>query len=396
MLDAVQPAPPDPILGLSAAFDQDPNPDKINLGVGEFRDADGGTPILESVREAEAHVVATETSKKYLPIDGTPEYGHHVRALLFGTTGEDHGPRCATVQAPGGTGALRVAADFVHRQFPAARVWLSDPTWANHPQIFAAADVDVASYAYYDSVTRRVDVERLIASLDEVQAGDVVLLHGCCHNPTGADLTTDDWTRVGEALASSGAMPLVDFAYQGFGDGLEEDAAGLRALSQTVPELFVASSFSKNFGLYRERVGALTAVTASSEAAARVLSQLKICVRTSFSNPPAHGSAIVTEILSDAGRRERWASEVAAMRDRINGMRQLLVDRLAAHDAPGDFSFIVRQRGMFSFSGLEATQVERLRDEHGVYVVGSGRINVAGITPANVDYLCAAIAAVLS
>ena len=395
MFDTVQPAPADPILGLSAAFADDPNPDKINLGVGEYRAADGGTPVLETVREAEGRIVAASTSKRYLPIDGTPEYGRAVRGLLFGAEAETLEARCATVQAPGGTGALRVAGDFVHTLFPASKVWLSDPTWANHPKIFAAAGLETASYAYFDAGSRTVDEQSLLAALAAIPAGDVVLLHGCCHNPTGADLTADQWRRVGDALAAAGAVPLVDFAYQGFGDGLEEDAAGLRLLLERVPELLVASSFSKNFGLYRERVGALTAVAASAEAAANLLSQLKVCVRTNFSNPPAHGSAIVTEILTDAGLRRRWEAEVAEMRARINGMRRLLVERLQAHGVGRDFSFIVTQRGMFSFSGLDGEQVKRLRDEHAVYIVGSGRINVAGITPANVDRLCAAIAAVL-
>lgn len=394
MFDAVPAAPADPILGLSAAFADDPNPAKINLGVGEYREADGSTPVLATVRDAESRVLAAATTKRYLPIDGTPAYGAAVRGLLFGDDG-DLPARCVTVQAPGGTGALRIAGDFVHSQFPTATLWLSEPTWANHPKIFAAAGLPVATYAYYDAGTRGVDVDGMLSSLAGAERGDVVLVHGCCHNPTGADLSIDDWRRLGQVLADKGLLPLVDFAYQGFGDGLEEDAAGLRALLDCVPEAFVASSFSKNFGLYQDRVGALTAVAGSAVAAAQVLSQLKVCVRTSFSNPPAHGSAIVTEILGDAALRQRWEAEVAAMRDRINGMRRLLVDKLAEHGAEGDFSFIVRQRGMFSFSGLSKEQVDALRQEHAVYIVGSGRINVAGITPDNVDGLCKAIASVL-
>lgn len=394
LFDAVPAAPPDPILGLSAAFARDPKPGKINLGVGEYKDAEGRTPILASVRAAEARVVAGSASKQYLPIDGTPEYGRAVRRLLFGPGAAALEARCATVQAPGGTGALRLAGDFVHQQFPASTVWLSAPTWANHPKIFAAAGQAVAEYPYYDAVTRGVDVDGMCAALARAAAGDLVLVHGCCHNPTGADLAVADWRRVGQVLAERGALPLVDFAYQGFGDGLEEDAAGLRALIAVVPEVLVASSFSKNFGLYRERVGALTAVTASAATAANVLSQLKVCVRTNFSNPPAHGALIVAEILGDAALRGQWESEVAQMRDRIHGMRRLLVERLRAHGVCGDFGFIERQRGMFSFSGLDAGRVQRLREEFGVYIVGSGRINVAGITPGNVDGLCAAIAAV--
>jgi aspartate/tyrosine/aromatic aminotransferase len=401
MLDAVPAAPPDPILGLSAAFADDPNPDKINLGVGEYRDADGSTPVLASVRAAEARIVASSTTKRYLPIDGTPEYGRAVRSLLFGADETALRERCTVVQAPGGTGALRVAGDLIHTQFPGARLWLSDPTWANHPKIFAAAGLSTSSYPYYDGSAHAVDFDAMILSLEAASAGDVVLLHGCCHNPTGADLSLEQWQRLGDTLTAKRLLPLVDFAYQGFGEGLEEDAAGLRALLGRVPEMLVASSYSKNFGLYRERVGALTAVTTSANAAANVLSQLKVCVRTNFSNPPAHGSAIVTEILQDPALRAQWEEEVALMRDRINSMRTLLVDRLkeyttGAASGSGDFSFIARQRGMFSFSGLTPQQVERLRSEHAVYIVGSGRINVAGVTPDNVDGLCRAVAAVLS
>lgn len=395
MLESVQAAPSDPILGLSAAFAKDPNPHKINLGVGEYRDAEGRTPVLASVRDAEARVVAASATKQYLPIDGTPEYGRAVRRLLFGAEAPSLEGRCATVQAPGGTGALRLAGDFVHQLFPASRLWLSAPTWANHPKIFAAAGLGLAEYPYYDARAHGVDVDAMCTALGGAAAGDVVLLHGCCHNPTGADLRCDDWRRVGQVLAARGTLPLVDLAYQGFGDGLEEDAAGLRGLLAVVPEFFVASSFSKNFGLYRERVGALTAVTAAAGTAANVLSQLKVCVRTSFSNPPAHGALIVTHILDDGALRLRWEGEVAQMRDRIHGMRRLLVERLRAHGVAGDFSFIVRQRGMFSFSGLDADRVRRLREEFAVYIVGSGRINVAGITPVNVDGLCRALAAVL-
>lgn len=394
MLDTVQAAPADPILGLSAIFAEDSNPEKINLGVGEYRAADGSTPVLASVKTAETRVVAASTSKRYLDIQGTAEYGQVLRDLLFGDASTALAERCATIQAPGGTGALRVAGDFVHTVFPGARLWLSDPTWANHPKIFAAAALETKSYPYYDGQARNVDLAAMIEALEGAQAGDVVLLHGCCHNPTGADLGLQQWSQVGDVLASKGLLPLVDFAYQGFGDELEQDAAGLRALLERVPEALIASSFSKNFGLYRERVGALTAVAQTPAAAANVMSRLKVCVRTNFSNPPAHGAAIVTEILADQGLRSQWESEVAEMRDRINDMRRLLVSRIKQHGA-GDFSFIEQQRGMFSFSGLSPEQVAQLRDQHSIYIVGSGRINVAGITPDNVDSLCRAIAAVL-
>lgn len=396
MFEKLDMAPADPILGLSAAFKSDDNPNKINLGVGVYQDDAGKTPILPSVAEAEKRILASATSKSYLAIDGTPEYNRAVQSLLLG---DDHeivrSERAVTVQSPGGTGALRIAGDFLHRHFPNARLWLSQPTWANHPKIFQAAGIDVQSYPYFDATNNGLDFSAMLAALNEIPAGDVVLLHGCCHNPTGVDPTPAQWEQIADAAQERGWLPLVDFAYQGFGDGLNRDASGLRALCRPGLELLVASSFSKNFGLYQERIGALTLVAADDGAAARGLSHLKIAVRTSYSNPPAHGSAIVAEILSDETLRVQWESEVAAMRARINGMRQLFVDTLSAKGAQGDFSFIARQRGMFSYSGLSDDQVQRLREEYAIYIVGGGRINVAGMTAANMDALCTAIAAVL-
>lgn len=396
MFEKLDMAPADPILGLSAAFKSDSRPQKINLGVGVYQDEDGKTPILPSVAEAEKRVVTSSTSKSYLAIDGTPEYNRAVQALLLG---QDHeiirSERAVTVQSPGGTGALRIAGDFLSRHFPSARLWLSKPTWANHPKIFQSAGIEVQTYPYFDSSDNGLDFSSMIEALANVPAGDVVLLHGCCHNPTGVDPTANQWEEIADIAQKAGWLPLVDFAYQGFGDGLEEDAAGLQALCRPGQELLVASSFSKNFGLYQERIGALTLVAQNSEAAARGLSHLKIAVRTSYSNPPAHGSAIVAEILADASLSAQWEDEVAQMRARINGMRQLFVDTLAAKGAQRDFSFIARQRGMFSYSGLSDEQVERLREEYAVYIVGGGRINVAGVTDANMDVLCTAIAAVL-
>jgi aspartate aminotransferase len=394
VLERVQAAPPDPILGLSSAFAADDRPNKLNLGVGEYRDATGATPVLDVVRTAEARVYDAPPNKRYLPIDGTPEYGSLVRELLFGAgKGEDE--TTVTVQAPGGTGALRVAGDFISRHFPGARLWLSEPTWANHPKIFEAAGLTTAAYAYYDAASHGLDADRLLAALNQIEAGDVVLLHACCHNPSGVDPDLDTWKAIGQVLAKRGILPLLDFAYQGFGEGLEEDAAGLRAMRELVPEMLIASSFSKNFGLYQDRVGALTVVSADAGAAASVLSQLKTCVRTNFSNPPAHGSAVVTTILSDSELRKQWLEELTRMRERINGMRGALVDGLRQHGASQDFSFIARQKGMFSFSGLDKSQVERLKSEHAVYIVGSGRINVAGVTPDRLDTLCKAIVSVM-
>jgi aspartate/tyrosine/aromatic aminotransferase len=396
MFEKLDMAPADPILGLSSAFKGDSNPQKINLGVGVYQDASGQTPILDSVREAEKRILAHATSKSYLAIDGTPEYGQAVQSLLVGAEHEMIASgRAITVQSPGGTGALRIAGDFLQRHYPRARLWLSQPTWANHPKIFAAAGLEVQTYAYFDAANSSLDFDAFLQALKAIPAGDIVLLHGCCHNPTGVDPTPEQWAQIAEVAQECGWLPLVDFAYQGLGDGLVEDAAGLLALCRPGQELLVASSLSKSFGLYQERIGALTLVATDTDAAARALSHLKIAVRTSYSNPPAHGSAIVTEILSDAVLRTQWDGEVAAMRARINGMRKLFVETLKAKGATGDFSFITRQRGMFSHSGLNDKQVQALRDTYSIYIVGDGRINVAGMTEKNMEPLCEAIAAVL-
>jgi len=396
MFETLETAPPDPILGLTAAFKEDPNPDKINLGAGVYKDAQGNTPIFASVKKAEERILAGETSKSYLPIDGSPEYARAVQELLFGP---DHeilaSGRAVTVQAPGGTGGLRVAGDFIHQHFPGARIWLSDPTWANHPKVFQAAGLEIKTYPYFDAATNSLDCDRMLAGLKQIPTGDVLLLHGCCHNPSGIDPAPEQWEQIADAVAGRDILPLVDFAYQGLGAGLREDAQSLLTLGRAGVELFVASSFSKNFGLYSERIGALTAVAADAEAAEKALSQLKIAIRTNFSNPPGHGSAIVTQVLSDPELRRQWEEEVAQMRDRINGMRQLFVDTLKAKGVERDFSFITRQRGMFSFSGLTPEQVEALRQQHSIYIVNSGRINVAGMTEGNMDILGAAIASVL-
>ena len=396
MFEKLDMAPADPILGLSAAFKSDANPKKINLGVGVYQDANGQTPILDSVKEAEKRILAQATTKSYLAIDGTPEYARAVQSLVLSP---DHevlaSGRAVTVQSPGGTGALRIAGDFIQRHYPDAKIWLSQPTWANHPKIFAAAGIEVQDYAYFDAATNSLDFEALLTSLRAIPAGDIVLLHGCCHNPTGVDPTVEQWKQIADIAHECGWLPLVDFAYQGLGDGLAEDAAGLLALCRPGQELLVASSFSKNFGLYQERIGALSLIAADKEAAARALSHLKVAVRTSYSNPPAHGSAIVCEILSDPILRSQWDAEVAAMRARINGMRELFVATLKAKGATGDFSFIARQRGMFSYSGLNDQQVQALRDTYAIYIVGGGRINVAGMTEQNMEPLCEAIAAVL-
>jgi aspartate/tyrosine/aromatic aminotransferase len=396
MFNDLQMAPPDPILGLTEAFKLDENPDKINLSTGVYKDEQDTTPILQCVRAAEQRLVETEKTKSYLPIPGMPEYGAAVRELLFGAGHEIiGGKRAVTAQTPGGTGALRVAGDFIKNHFPNATIWLSDPTWANHKAIFTAAGVPIKSYPYYDHESKSLDFAAMTAALKDVPAGDVVLLHGCCHNPSGMDPDADQWKELAAIADDRGFLPLFDFAYQGFGQGLDEDAAGLRMFCTPGRELIICSSFSKNFGLYCERVGAVTLVAKDADDAATAFSNLKVRIRSNYSNPPMHGAAVVNTILNDPAFRKQWEEELTGMRDRINGMRHLLADTLKAKGVDQDFSFMTTQCGMFSFSGLTKEQVEKLKEDYGIYIVGSGRINVAGITPGNVDRLCEAIASVL-
>ena len=396
MFETLEMVPADPILGLTEAFNEDTNPEKINLGVGVYKDADGKTPIFSSVQKVEATILQKSSTKNYMPIGGDADYATAVQQLLFG---KDHeivtGGRAVTVHTPGGTGGLRLAGDFVHKLFPNAKIWVSDPTWANHAQVFQHAGLEVETYPYFDAASNGLAFDVMIAGLEKVPAGDVVLLHGCCHNPTGIDPDKAQWEAIADVAASKGWLPFVDFAYQGLGDGLESDGEGLSAMARPGAELLVSSSFSKNFGLYNERTGALSIVTGSSEDAARARSQVLICIRSNYSNPPAHGAAIVTKVLNDSGLYAQWESEVRDMRDRINQMRRLFVDTLERQGVKRDFSFIARQRGMFSFSGLKKDQVDRLREDYSIYIVGSGRINVAGMTEANMDRLCGAIAEVL-
>jgi len=396
MFETVSAAPPDSILGLTVAFHEDSNPKKVNLGVGVYKDAAGRTPILDCVKEAERRLLETESTKSYLGIDGLPDYTAATQRLLFG---EEHeivtSGRAATIQSPGGTGALRLAADFLHTSFPVATVWLSSPTWANHKNIFTAAGCETREYTYFDAEANRLDFRTMLDDLEEAKPGDVVLLHGCCHNPTGVDPSADQWQQIAEFIADRDLLPLNDFAYQGFGTGIIEDAAGLMELARPEAELLVCSSYSKNFGLYSERVGTLTAVGRTVDAAGHVRSQIMKVARSNYSNPPKHGAAIVATVLADEELKAQWHNEVAQMRDRINGMRRLLVDTMRQKDASRDFSFITEQQGMFSFSGLTQSQVETLRREHSIYIVSSGRINVAGMTEENVDRLCDAICSVL-
>lgn len=396
MFEKVVAAPADPILGLTEEFKKDPRAEKINLGVGIYKTEQGETPVLATVKKAEAALVETEKTKSYLTIEGTAEYALAVQKLLFGADAElINAQRAKTAQAPGGTGALRVAGEFIKRQLGDVKIWISNPTWANHHGVFRAASLETVEYAYYNPETKDKDFAAMLADLEKASAGDVVLLHGCCHNPTGIDPTAQEWEALAKLVADKGLLPLFDFAYQGFAKGVEEDAQGLRTFAKFNKEILVASSFSKNFGLYNERVGAFTLVAESQEIAETAFSQVKAIIRSIYSNPPAHGSAVVTHILNDAALRAEWEAEVAEMRDRIQEMRELFVATLKEEGVAADFSFIERQNGMFSFSGLNKDQVARLKEEFAIYIVGSGRISVAGMTKSNMGPLCKAIAAVL-
>ena len=385
-------------LGLTEASKADANPDKINLAVGVYKDEQGNTPTLAAVTAAEKWLLDNEPTKSYLGIDGSPGYGKATRELLFGKDSEivTNG-RAVTFQCPGGTGALRVAGDYLANNHAGTTLWLSNPTWANHHAIFNAAGLPTQTYAYLDSEANALDFDAMIHAFLEVKPGDVVLLHGCCHNPTGVDPTVEQWRQIAQRLKDIGALPLIDFAYQGFATDVDADAAGLREVLTICDEVLVCSSYSKNFGLYRERVGALTVVAADESQASAVQSQVKSAIRRNYSNPPAHGALVVERILSDEALTQQWLDELAQMRSRVNGMRSdlriALDSRGVQLNAAGN-GFIEQQNGMFTMSGLTKDQVAKLKAEHAIYIVGSGRINVAGITPANIDRLCDAIAAV--
>ncbi|WP_094123449.1 amino acid aminotransferase [Vibrio sp. V03_P4A6T147] len=396
MFEKVVAAPADPILGLTEEFKKDPRTEKINLGVGIYKNEAGETPVLATVKKAEAALLESEKTKSYLTIEGTAEYGLAVQKLLFGDESEIVTQKLAkTAQAPGGTGALRVAGEFIKRQIGDVKVWISNPTWANHHGVFNAAGLETTQYSYYNAETKDKDFAAMLTDLEQAQTGDIVLLHGCCHNPTGIDPTDKEWETLAKLVADKGLLPLFDFAYQGFAKGVEEDAQGLRTFAKYNKEILVASSFSKNFGLYNERVGAFTIVAGSTDVAETAFSQIKAIIRSIYSNPPAHGAAVVTYILNNAELRAEWENEVTEMRERIQEMRELFVTTLKAEGVKADFSFIERQNGMFSFSGLNKEQVARLKDELAIYIVGSGRISVAGMTKSNMGPLCKGIAAVL-
>jgi len=396
MFDTISPAPPDAILGLTEAFKADRNPDKINLGVGVFKNDQGVTPILEAVKKAEQHLLETETSKSYLPITGSTEYAAGVADLLFGS---DHevvtSGRLAVAHTPGGTGGLRVGADFLKKFRPDAAIWVSSPTWANHKGVFSSAGYEVKEYTYYDPEAKGLDFEGLCRDLKQIPAGDSVVLHVCCHNPTGVDPDEEQWRQIADIAESAGWFPFFDFAYQGFGVSVEADRKPLHLFAEKGLEFVVAGSCSKNFGLYNERTGSFSLIARTAGDVTNSFSHVKTTIRTNYSNPSRHGGAIVETILGDAGLREEWRGELDAMRDRIHSVRCSFVDALESRGVDQDFSFIQNQKGMFSFSGLSPEQVEALRERHSIYIVGSGRINVAGITSSNIDTLCDAIAGVL-
>jgi aromatic-amino-acid transaminase len=391
LLAGVPMAPSDPILGVSEAFVADASPKKVNLGVGVYYDDHGKIPLLECVRHAESERLKSSPHRGYLPIDGLAVYDNAVQGLVFGK--EDK--RIVTVQALGGTGGLKIGADFLRRVAPASEVWISEPSWENHRQIFEAAGFSVKSYPYYDAATKGLDFEGMKRALGALPAGAIVVLHACCHNPTGVDLTKENWSSVLEIVRSRGLVPFLDLAYQGFADGLEADAYAARLFTEAMTPVFLSSSFSKSFSLYGERVGALSVVTASPEEAARVLSNVKRVVRAIYSNPPTHGSEIVATVLTNPQLRALWDRELGAMCERIKAMRKRLVDTIQSR-APGvDFGFVLKQRGMFSYTGLTRDQVRRLREEYSIYAIDTGRICVAALNSKNIDYVADAIAKVI-
>ncbi len=392
----VELAAKDPILGVTEAFVADKNPKKVNLGVGVYNDDTGKLPLLACVKAAEEEMAKMLAPRGYLPIDGLAAYDNAVRDLVFGADSDVvKNGRAVTVQGLGGTGGLKIGADFLKRINPAAEVWISDPSWENHRALFEGAGFTVKTYPYYDAATKDVNFAAMLAALQGAKAGTIIVLHACCHNPTGYDLNAAQWTQVIEAVRGRDLIPFLDIAYQGFAEGIEADGAAVRACAATPGPLLVSSSFSKSFSLYGERVGALSAVGTNPEEAARLLSQLKRIVRTNYSNPPTHGGKIVVTVLGNPALRKLWEDELKEMRERIKAMRVKLVESIEARVPGANFQFIIRQRGMFSYSGLTREQVLRLRDEYSIYAIESGRICVAAINTKNIDYIADAIATVI-
>ncbi|WP_426617932.1 amino acid aminotransferase [Pseudomonas rustica] len=396
LFSAVEMAPRDPILGLNEAFNADTRTTKVNLGVGVYCNEEGRIPLLRAVIEAETIRVAQHASRGYLPIDGIAAYDQAVQKLLFGNDSPlISAGRVITTQAVGGTGALKIGADFLKQLLPNAVVAISDPSWENHRALFETAGFPVQNYRYYDAATHDVNRAGMLEDLNALPNGSIVILHACCHNPTGVDLTPADWNNVLDVVKAKGHVPFLDMAYQGFGDGIDEDAAAVRLFAESGLTFFVSSSFSKSFSLYGERVGALSIISESKEESARVLSQVKRVIRTNYSNPPTHGASIVAAVLNSPELRAQWEAELAEMRQRIRGMREQMV-ALLAEKAPGrDFSFVGRQRGMFSYSGLTTEQVHRLRNEFGIYALDTGRICVAALNQSNIKAVTDAIVQVI-
>ncbi|MGH8434330.1 MAG: amino acid aminotransferase [Pseudomonas sp.] len=396
LFSAVEMAPRDPILGLNEAFNADTRTTKVNLGVGVYYNEEGRIPLLRAVAEAEQARIAAHAPRGYLPIEGIAAYDQAVQTLIFGADSNLLAEgRVVTTQSIGGTGALKIGADFLKRLLPDAVVAISDPSWENHRALFESAGFPVQNYRYYDASSHGVNRAGLLEDLKALPPRSIVVLHACCHNPTGVDLSLEDWDKILEVLKAQNHVPFLDIAYQGFGDGIEEDAAAVRLFAQSGLCFFVSSSFSKSFSLYGERVGALSIVTESKEQAAKVLSQVKRVIRTNYSNPPTHGATVVAAVLNSPELRALWEEELGEMRTRIRAMRVAMVEQLAAQDAKRDFSFVARQRGMFSYSGLTAEQVERLKNEFGIYAVSTGRICVAALNNNNLNAVTSAIAKVL-
>ena len=397
MFESLRAVPADPILNLSILYRQDTNPNKVDLGVGVYKDEAGHTAIMEAVSRAQELILVEEDTKAYVGMAGSKRY---CDLLVQTTLGVDHtvltNNRFAVAQTPGGSGALRVLAEFINVAKPGATVWAGNPTWANHSPIMQSAGLEIKQYPYYDKDTKAVDFDGMLATLKaETKAGDVVLLHACCHNPSGADLSLEQWQATADVIKAKGLLPYVDIAYQGLGEGMDEDAAGLRLMANTVPEMVIASSCSKNFGLYRERTGTAIIISATEAQAHLAQSQMNGLIRANYSMPPSHGALVVETILADPKLKQMWRDELKTMRKRIKHLRSQLVDAIKAEGVEQDFSFIERQHGMFSFLGINAAQVDQLVNEHSVYLVGSSRINLAGLNQRNIAYVAKAIAAVL-
>ena len=396
MFQSLQPLPSDPILGLSAAYRADENPKKVDLGVGVYKDANGKTPVMRAVKHAEEFLVNFQETKAYVGPTGAAGYNDIIATMVLGESlKQSLGGRRVTVQTPGGCGGLRLAAEFIVKANSDSTVWVSDPTWANHVPLLGSAGLKIEQYPYYDYDTHSVRFDEMLSCLQQVPAGDLVLLHGCCHNPSGADLTRAQWQAIKEVALSKGFTVFIDLAYQGLGDGLEQDVYGVRLLAEALPELIVVSSCSKNFGLYRERTGALTLICENDAATSAATTLLAAAARANYSMPPDHGAAIVQTVMQNPELQADWDAELKEVRDRINSLRSLLVSSLRAGGLEQDFSFIEREKGMFSFLGVNKDQIQTLINDYSIYLVGSSRINVASINDNNLHYLVDSVAAVL-